>query len=222
MFDLKHIGVAKSTFGSHSSASGDLQTLIQMQGVIYKLGTLKLKLTIMNLSSKINPVSAKHLQPTKTLVGTFWHFVSLKIEFGAHMLILEVWLWNYGFQIPIHTSRFNLPLDLFLSYCPQWQELIWEICQGQKTFTHHFCFFSWPWNCPEEGLVLSFTLQPLLMHLTALTGVSAVMRALYLWSVLSVLIILLQDCYWREPGKSPAAQENRTVCSIHPGIKCLL
>lgn len=77
MFDLKHTGVAKSTFGSQSSPSGDLQTLVQMQGVIYELGTL-LKLTIMNLSSKINPVSAKHLQPTKTLVGTFWHLVSLK------------------------------------------------------------------------------------------------------------------------------------------------
>lgn len=151
MFDLKHIGVAKSTFGSHSSASGDLQTLIQMQGVIYKLGTLKLKLTIMNLSSKINPVSAKHLQPTKTLVGTFWHFVSLKIGFGAHMLILEVWLWNYGFQIPIHTSRFNLPLDLFLSYCPQWQELIWEICQGQTDFYPSFLLLCLAMELPRRG-----------------------------------------------------------------------
>lgn len=64
MFDLKHIGVAKSTFGSHSSPSGDLQTLGQMQGVTYKLGTL-LKLTIMNLSAKINAMTAKHLQPAK-------------------------------------------------------------------------------------------------------------------------------------------------------------
>lgn len=78
MFDLKHIGAAKSTFGSHSSPSGGLQTLGQMQGVIYKLGTLP-KLTIMNSSAKINAVSAKHLQPTKNLVRTFWHFVSLKI-----------------------------------------------------------------------------------------------------------------------------------------------
>lgn len=78
MFDLKHFGVAKSTFESHSFPSGDPQTLVQMQGVIYKLGTL-LKPTIMNLSSKIIAVNAKHLRPTKTLVGTFWYFVPLKI-----------------------------------------------------------------------------------------------------------------------------------------------
>lgn len=224
MFDLKHTGVAKSTFGSHSSPSGDLQTLVQMQGVIYKLGT-QLKLTIMNLSSKINAVSVKQLQPTKTLVGTFWHFVSLKIGtpwvlcsyVNFRSLALEFWL-----QIPI-----NLQV---------WSSLSWSfssifVCsrrnssekytRARQICTHHFCFFAWPWNCPEEGFVLSFTIQPLLMHLTALTGVSAVVRALYSRSALSVLILLLQDCYWREPGKSPAPQENRTVCSIHPGIKCL-
>lgn len=75
MFDLKHIGVAKSTFEPHSSPSGDLQTLVQMQGVIYKLGTL-LKPTIMNLSSKINAVNAKHLQPT----DFSWDFLALCIS----------------------------------------------------------------------------------------------------------------------------------------------
>lgn len=128
MFDLKHVGVAKSTFGSHSSPSGDLQTLVQTQGAIYKLCTPKLKLTIMNLSFKINSVSAKHLQPTKSLVGTFWHFVSLKIG--------TPWVWcsyvNFrslalesDFQILVRTSRFSqASLDLFLPYCPQWQELV--------------------------------------------------------------------------------------------------